>query len=219
MSTTTASTNNFIDQDSVAISSNSNNSNTNRGGYYKSFLKPGKFWQRGSNKVANSNEGDQHKQQQHEHEEQDEEHHSQQVEQTINHPDDAHHHNNKKSFISMPTPFKSSTKSDRQQSPALREAAKAEVYKLSIVNDSGIFLPPSPKLDSKRDNWIEMDEEAMSFRLPSPECLTTYGNNDKTIPTFYTPSAMVFPRSSSVDTNNEDDVPSLSTDISSVHSS
>ncbi|KAI9277140.1 hypothetical protein BDA99DRAFT_494973 [Phascolomyces articulosus] len=186
------------------------------GGYYKSFLKPGKFWQRNTNKVSSSS---------HEQEEQrqkpssmdenpvKEEHPQQQQQQQ--------QHTKKASFISMPTsPFKS-TKPDPHQSPALREAAKTEVYKLSTVNDSGVFLPPSPKLDSKRDHWIELDEEAMIFRLPSPKCLTTYGkdNHHKALSTLYTPSATVFPRSSSVDTTNEDDVPSLITDLSSGQSS
>ncbi|KAI9498336.1 hypothetical protein BDB00DRAFT_783968 [Zychaea mexicana] len=115
--------------------------------------------------------------------------------------------------------YKSFLKPDPHQTSALQEAAKAEVYKLSTVNDSGVFLPPSPKLDSKRDHWVELDEEALAFRLPSPERLTTYGSNDKKqYPTFYTPSAVVFPRPSSVDTTTEDDVPSLMTDLSSAQS-
>ncbi|KAI8144886.1 hypothetical protein BJV82DRAFT_606589 [Fennellomyces sp. T-0311] len=164
---------------------------TTRG--YKSFLKPGKFWQRSTNKVSNEDEKQQGE------------------DNTTNHND------NKKTLISMPTAFKPKSM-DMHQSSALRETAKAEIYKLSTINDSGVYLPPSPAQNGKRDHWIELDEEALAFRLPSPECLTTYGSKNKERPTFYTPSAVVMPRSSSVDTT-EDDVPSLMTDLSSAQSS
>ncbi|ORY93353.1 hypothetical protein BCR43DRAFT_496774 [Syncephalastrum racemosum] len=106
----------------------------------------------------------------------------------------------------------------QKKSPAeaLKETKKGEIYKLSTINDSGVYLPPSPCEDSKRDHWIELDEDIMAFRLPSPECLTA-----KTQPhSFFTPSASLCraPTSrtatSASDGASESDVPSLITDNS-----
>ncbi|KAI9319220.1 hypothetical protein BX666DRAFT_1438777 [Dichotomocladium elegans] len=67
---------------------------------------------------------------------------------------------------------------------ALRETAANNVFKMSTINDSGVYLPPSPCEDSKRDHWLEMDQDELIFRLPSPDRLT----KDHC---FYTPSATI----------------------------
>lgn len=70
----------------------------------------------------------------------------------------------------------------------LRETAKGEVYKLSTINDLGVFMPPSPCEDSKRDHWLDIDQEELVFRLPSPDCLTTHSGGAHS---FFTPSATI----------------------------
>ncbi|KAI7869553.1 hypothetical protein BDF14DRAFT_1722427 [Spinellus fusiger] len=69
----------------------------------------------------------------------------------------------------------------------LREAANKEVYELSTVNDSGVYLPPSPS-NEKHDHWLVIDQEAMAFRLPSPRHLTTQSGEKHC---FFTPSTTV----------------------------
>jgi hypothetical protein len=71
--------------------------------------------------------------------------------------------------------------------PALTESGKTEVYKLSTIDDTGIYVPPSPTIQGKRDHWIEIEEE-QDFFLPSSECLTTYVGEKHD---FYTPSTFV----------------------------
>ncbi|KAI8388251.1 uncharacterized protein BYT42DRAFT_491031 [Radiomyces spectabilis] len=71
---------------------------------------------------------------------------------------------------------------------ALRETAKGEIYKLSTVSDSGVYLPPSPTEDSKRDHWLNIDQEAMVFPLPDFDRLTTNSGEKHS---FYTPSVIV----------------------------
>ncbi|KAF7722019.1 hypothetical protein EC973_003775 [Apophysomyces ossiformis] len=92
---------------------------------------------------------------------------------------------------------------------ALREASKEEVYKLSTIDDSGIYMPPSP--DVKRDHWLDLDEDIMAFRLPSSDCLTTKSGQHE----FYTPSVIVNNLSRvSTESACDDDIPSLLTDAS-----
>ncbi|KAG0175693.1 hypothetical protein DFQ28_006883 [Apophysomyces sp. BC1034] len=97
---------------------------------------------------------------------------------------------------------------------ALREASVDEVYKLSTIDDAGIYMPPSP--DAKRDHWLDLDQDIMAFRLPSSDCLTTKsGQHD-----FFTPSAIVNNLSRvSTKSASDDDVPSLLTDVSRRSSS
>lgn len=72
---------------------------------------------------------------------------------------------------------------------ALTESGKAEVYKLSTINNTGLYMPPSPNLQGKRDHWIEVDEDdMMEFHLPSSECLTTHVGEKHD---FFTPSTLV----------------------------
>lgn len=160
---------------------------------YKSFLKPGKFWQK-SNKVATTT--------------------------TTSNEEKKH----TKYTIAMP-PALTLAGHKVENTTALRETAKGQVYKLSTINDSGIYLPPSPTLDSKRDHWIELDERAHAFKLPGPECLTTRTDeNGKKHCSFFTPSAIVSRKSSSyqsyisvpqpisLDSPTYEDTPSLMTD-------
>ncbi|KAI9480665.1 MAG: hypothetical protein EXX96DRAFT_537920 [Benjaminiella poitrasii] len=103
-------------------------------------------------------------------------------------------------------------KSERQPSTvvALKESGKTEVYKLSTVDDTGSYMPPSPTLDGKRDHWVEVKEDdMMDFHLPGSECLTSYIGDQHH---FYTPSSFVqsqpyIPTHSSLSI-----VPSLDTD-------
>lgn len=93
------------------------------------------------------------------------------------------------------------------------ESDKKEVYKLSTVDASGIYMPPSPTLEGKRDHWIDVAED-MEFNLPHSECLTSHWTEKHD---FFTPSTLVQSQpyilpclSSSI---------SLSTDASSVNDS
>lgn len=167
-----------------------------RASSYKSFLKPGKFWQK-SNKVATTTTA------------------------VTNNEEKKKH---TKYTIAMP-PALTLAGHKVERTTALRETAKGQVYKLSTINDSGVYLPPSPTLDSKRDHWIELDEEALAFKLPGPECLTTRTEeNGKKHCSFFTPSAIVsrksssyqsyisMPRPISLDSPSDEDTPSLMTD-------
>ncbi|KAI7897956.1 uncharacterized protein BX663DRAFT_526581 [Cokeromyces recurvatus] len=74
---------------------------------------------------------------------------------------------------------------------ALKESGETEVYKLSTIDDTtGLYIPPSPTLESKRDHWVEINEEdIMDFYLPmNSECLTSHVNERHE---FYTPSSYV----------------------------
>ncbi|KAI8139738.1 hypothetical protein BJV82DRAFT_492550, partial [Fennellomyces sp. T-0311] len=68
------------------------------------------------------------------------------------------------------------------------ETAKGDIFKLSTINDSGVYLPPSPCEDSKRDHWLDIDQDELVFRLPSPDRLTTHSGEEHS---FYTPSATI----------------------------
>lgn len=163
-----------------------------QGGGYKSFLKPTKFWKSSGNKVASSPEEQQQQQA------------------------------GKPFALTMPTFKKTGLLQPKEQpANALRETPKAEIYKLSTINDSGVYLPPSPTQEGKRDHWLDLDEQVLAFRLPAPECLTTYGSphQHKRESLFHTPSVIINQqhRQSSVSTSTtEDDIPSLMTDSSST---
>ncbi|KAJ8663982.1 hypothetical protein O0I10_000258 [Lichtheimia ornata] len=165
---------------------------------YKSFLKPTKFWKgSANNKVASSPEEQQQQ------------------------PAAA----GKPFALTMPTFKKPGLLQPKEQpANALRETPKAEIYKLSTINDSGVYLPPSPTQEGKRDHWLDLDEQVLAFRLPAPECLTTYGTpqQHKGESLFHTPSVIINQQQhhhhqSSVSTSTtEDDIPSLMTDSSST---
>ncbi|OBZ84384.1 hypothetical protein A0J61_07569 [Choanephora cucurbitarum] len=92
-----------------------------------------------------------------------------------------------KSTSYMPT-FKFK-KSSQNTLVALEESCQTEVYKLSTIDQTGLYMPPSPTLQGKKDHWIEVNEdEIMSFRLPSSECLTSHTNEKHD---FFTPSSFV----------------------------
>ncbi|GAN03586.1 hypothetical protein MAM1_0043d03041 [Mucor ambiguus] len=72
---------------------------------------------------------------------------------------------------------------------ALTESGKSEVYKLSTIDDTGVYMPPSPSITGKRDHWIEVNEDdMMDFHLPDSACLTTHVGEKHH---FYTPSTFV----------------------------
>ncbi|KAL0075571.1 hypothetical protein J3Q64DRAFT_1774901 [Phycomyces blakesleeanus] len=95
-----------------------------------------------------------------------------------------------KSSENLPTPRSSF------ETIALRETAKDEIYELSTVNDSGLYLPPSPCEETKRDHWVGIDQEAMIFRLPSPAHLTTQPGQKHC---FFTPSTTIAEQYTSFD--------------------
>ncbi|KAI9477698.1 hypothetical protein BDB00DRAFT_879404 [Zychaea mexicana] len=82
----------------------------------------------------------------------------------------------------------SNKRNENKLTIVLRETAKGDIFKLSTINDSGFFLPPSPCEDSKRDHWLDIDQDELAFRLPSPDRLTTH-SGDKEQRSFFTPSA------------------------------
>lgn len=72
---------------------------------------------------------------------------------------------------------------------ALTESGKSEVYKLSTIDNTGVYMPPSPSITGKRDHWIEVNEDdMMDFHLPDSACLTTHVGEKHD---FYTPSTFV----------------------------
>ncbi|KAF1806009.1 hypothetical protein V8B55DRAFT_1452978 [Mucor lusitanicus] len=86
---------------------------------------------------------------------------------------------------------KSSNQSNNASAPvvALTESGKSEVYKLSTIDDAGVYMPPSPSISGKRDHWIEVNEDdMMDFHLPDSACLTTHVGEKHD---FYTPSTFV----------------------------
>lgn len=70
---------------------------------------------------------------------------------------------------------------------ALKETGKNEVYELSTVNDSGMYLAPA-LIHGKHDHWLGVDEDAFRFSLPSNDCLTTMSGRPHS---FYTPSSVM----------------------------
>lgn len=67
-----------------------------------------------------------------------------------------------------------------------------QLYKLSTINDSGIYMPPSPA-EEESDQWVNNDEGYFDFHLPSPDRLTVqHGANKNSSFNFYTPSMVAF---------------------------
>lgn len=74
--------------------------------------------------------------------------------------------------------------SKKKPEQGLIETKKGEIYKLSTIDVDGLYAPPSPHLQGKRDHWI--DAVDMDFYLPSSECLTTHVGEKHD---FFTPSS------------------------------
>lgn len=151
------------------------------GSKYKSLMKPVKFWQKSSqqkkstiddliNKDYNSQRG---------------------ITATEEHVTEQEQKQTSKNGYLPSFSFGKKTSSTRSPVPvvALTESGKAEVYKLSTIDDAGLYMPPSPGLQGKRDHWIEVNEDdMMDFHLPSSECLTTHVGEKHD---FFTPSTFV----------------------------
>lgn len=82
----------------------------------------------------------------------------------------------------MEEKVKMANKKPKSMTLALRENSMSDVFKLSTINGSGEYLPPSPCEDSKRDHWLDVDQDELAFRLPSTDRLTKEN-------CFFTPSA------------------------------
>ncbi|KAI8882575.1 hypothetical protein K501DRAFT_285788 [Backusella circina FSU 941] len=177
---------------------------------YKSFIKPVKFWDRPSSKVAPAQDQDQ-----------------EQVKEVVTQSPPQHNgllssfsFSRKTVVPSSPSGHSYLEKTD--VNVALKETGKGEIYKLSTVDDAGIYMPPSPNLQGKRDHWIEVNEDIMDFHLPSSECLTTMEDDNKR--GFYTPSSFVHTQPYILPVHNMSDsslsVPSLDdSNLSSSRSS
>lgn len=140
---------------------------------YKSFMKPVKFWQKSSQQKESTIDTIVN-----------EDYNKQEPVEPITPPQLT-----KNSSSYMPSfNFRKSTSSSIPTTPALTESGKTEVYKLSTIDDTGIYVPPSPTLQGKRDHWIDVNEDIMDFRLPSSECLTTHVGEKHD---FFTPSTFV----------------------------
>ncbi|KAH8551640.1 hypothetical protein BGW37DRAFT_491718 [Umbelopsis sp. PMI_123] len=73
-----------------------------------------------------------------------------------------------------------------------RSSKIAQLYKLSTINDSGIYMPPSPTED-KIDQWDNIGEGYFEFHPPSPDRLTVqHAANKNSQFNFYTPSMVAF---------------------------
>ena len=83
---------------------------------------------------------------------------------------------------------KNNKRNKNKLSLALIETCQNDIFKLSTINDSGFFLPPSPCEDSKRDHWLDIDQDELAFRMPSPDRLTTHSGEKHC---FFTPSATI----------------------------
>ncbi|KAI7850453.1 hypothetical protein BDC45DRAFT_518342 [Circinella umbellata] len=105
---------------------------------------------------------------------------------TNNHDDDNEKHKVKPIEVSDSKNKNNSKRNKNKLSLALIETGKNDIFKLSTINDSGFFLPPSPCEDSKRDHWLDIDQDELAFRMPSPDRLTTHSGEKHC---FYTPSA------------------------------
>lgn len=149
---------------------------------YKSFMKPVKFWQRSSPKEVT-------------------------IDDNKNHQDDEETPQIKNNGF-IPS-FGLSKKKPSQQ--ALTETKKGEIYKLSTIDNDGMYAPPSPGLQGKRDHWI--DTADVDFYLPSSECLTTHVGEKHD---FFTPSSTfvltqpyIFPIASHMSDSSLSTVPSF----------
>lgn len=141
---------------------------------YKSFIKPVKFWQKSQKesdiddlikKDYNSQHG------------------------IVEEPEEQRPQLTSKSTSYIPSFGFGKRANSKETVVALTESGKSEVYKLSTIDDSGLYMPPSPTLEGKRDHWVEIaEEDMMDFHLPSSDCLTTfYGEKHD----FFTPSSFV----------------------------
>lgn len=140
---------------------------------YKSFIKPVKFWK---SSAKESNIDDLIRK----------DYQSQQGIQEEKAPQLTTTSNSSYSY--MPS-FGFSKKGTKETVVALTESGKTEVYKLSTIDDSGLYMPPSPTLEGKRDHWVEIaEEDMMDFHLPSSDCLTTFHGEKHH---FFTPSSFV----------------------------
>ncbi|CAO3589840.1 unnamed protein product [Absidia cylindrospora] len=93
--------------------------------------------------------------------------------------------------MKMPSPSMPSFGKKNDNTMALKETGRNEVYELSTVNDSGVYLPPvttSLQANGKHDHWLGVDEDAFRFSLPSQDCLTTGLGRPHS---FYTPSSIM----------------------------
>ncbi|KAI8887946.1 hypothetical protein K501DRAFT_174327 [Backusella circina FSU 941] len=99
-----------------------------------------------------------------------------------------HNTSSSSSLLSAFSIGKKAAASPSAQNVALKETARGDVYKLSIVQD-GSYIPPSPGVEGKRDHWIDVKEDIMNFNLPdSMTCLTTQYNEKHD---FFTPYTFV----------------------------
>ncbi|KAG2193580.1 uncharacterized protein EV154DRAFT_496436 [Mucor mucedo] len=150
---------------------------------YKSFMKPVKFWQKAAPKeIATVDDTES----------------QQEIEETTQ----------VKTNGFIPS-FGLSKKKPSQQ--AFVETKKGEIYKLSTIDVDGMYAPPSPGLQGKRDHWI--DAVDMDFYLPSSECLTTHVGEKHD---FFTPSSTfvrtqpyIFPVASHMSDSSLSTVPSF----------
>ncbi|ORZ24262.1 hypothetical protein BCR42DRAFT_402567 [Absidia repens] len=93
--------------------------------------------------------------------------------------------------MKLPSPSIPSFGKKHSNLVALKETGMKEVYELSTVNDSGVYLIPtaSSPLSNKHDHWLHNDkEDAFCFSLPSYDCLTTVSGRPHS---FYTPSSII----------------------------
>ncbi|CEP09397.1 hypothetical protein [Parasitella parasitica] len=96
----------------------------------------------------------------------------------------AHNHINKEGHL----PFHFTRKPSGSPTAALVESREAEIYKLSTIDDAGVYIPPSPGVTDKRDHWIDVNEDVMmNFHLPDLACLTSVGDKHN----FFTPSTFI----------------------------
>ncbi|KAI8993641.1 hypothetical protein BDB01DRAFT_776993 [Pilobolus umbonatus] len=81
--------------------------------------------------------------------------------------------------------------SDGNTSPekpvALEENGLTEVYKLSTIDNNGLYNVPSPTLHGKKDHWVESTDELTDFKLPDATCLTSNNKEHE----FFTPSNLL----------------------------
>jgi hypothetical protein len=97
-----------------------------------------------------------------------------------------------------------------------KSSKNAQLYKLSTINDSGIYMPPSPTEEKNADQWNN-DEGYFDFYLPSPDRLTVqHAANKDSEYNFYTPSMVAFNNKrmtwagpATTDMNSDDDQQSV----------
>ncbi|CAO3594279.1 unnamed protein product [Absidia cylindrospora] len=93
----------------------------------------------------------------------------------------------KLSGMKLPSPSIPSFGKKHSNATAPKETGKDEVYELSTVNDSGVYLTPTT--NGKHDHWLDVDDEdAFCHSLPSHDCLTTVSGRPHS---FYTPSSII----------------------------